>query len=94
MSSNRFDGILKGAKGKQSKPDAQTSKQSDIQTSKHLDTSTSKAKSSSKDFTRTTLYLTKQLHKRLKLAGLEHDMEMSDIAEAAIAQWLDNHSDC
>jgi hypothetical protein len=51
-----------------------------------------KGKSSSSQYLRTTLYLSKALHKRLKMGALEHDMEMSDIAEAAISEWLDNHS--
>ncbi|MBD2115051.1 hypothetical protein H6F59_24790 [Nodosilinea sp. FACHB-141] len=64
-----------------------------MQTSKQPDISTSKAKSSSKDFKRTTVYLTQELHRRLKRASLDKEMEMSDIAEAAIAAWLDEHSD-
>ena len=64
----------------------------DVQTSKHLDISTSKAKSSSRDYTRATIYLTKALHRRLKMTGADQGLEMSDIAEAAIAAWLDEHS--
>lgn len=66
---------------------------SDVQTAESLNISTSKAKSSSKDYIRTTVYLTKDLHRRLKRGALDHEMEMSDIAEAAIEQWLDEHSD-
>jgi hypothetical protein len=65
----------------------------DVQASKRLDISTSKAKSSSRDYTRATIYLTKALHRRLKMTGAEQGLEMSDIAEAAIAAWLDEHSD-
>jgi hypothetical protein len=82
---NRFDKLLKTAK-----PAAQ-SPPPDIQTSEHSDVQIQKAKSSSKDFKRTTLYLTQELHRKLKRASLEHDMEMSDIAQAAIAQWLEDH---
>jgi hypothetical protein len=82
---NRFDKLLKTAK-----PAAQPPL-SDAQTSEHLDAPIQKAKSSSKDFKRTTLYLTQELHRKLKRASLEHDMEMSDIAEAAITQWLKDH---
>ncbi len=67
-------------------------KTSNIQTSEHSDAQMSKAKSSSQDFKRTTLYLTQDLHRKLKRASLAHDMEMSDIAEAAITQWLEEHS--
>ena len=38
-------------------------------------------------------YLPKELHSRLKLASLQKEMEMSDIAEDAIAEWLNKHSD-
>lgn len=51
--------------------------------------SRSPVKSKSPDFTRCTVYLTKELHKRLKIAGAIEGMEMSDIAETAITQWLD-----
>ena len=84
----RFDGLMRASKKRwpsaEEDPDAPTSKHSDVQTSK--------AKSSSKDYVRTTLYLTKALHKKLKMGALEHDLEMSDIAEQAIAQWLEEHS--
>lgn len=100
---NRFANLLKAA---QQKPeiealappeplsDVQTSgKGSGAQTSKQLDISTSKAKSSSSDYKRTTVYLTQELHRRLKRASLDEGMEMSDIAESAIAAWLDDRSD-
>jgi post-segregation antitoxin (ccd killing protein) len=67
--------------------------QSDVQTSKHLNAQTSKAKSSSAGYKRTTVYLTNDLHRRLKVAGLNLGMEMSDIAEQAIAEWLEKQSD-
>jgi hypothetical protein len=46
-------------------------------------------KSKSSDFTRSTIYLSKALHKRLKIAAAASDLEMSDIAESAISAWLD-----
>lgn len=103
---NRFANLLKAAQ-QQPPPqpeveapaapnppvDAQTSEHSDIQASKQPGISASKAKSSSSDYKRTTVYLTQDLHRRLKRASLDEDMEMSDIAEAAIAAWLDERSD-
>nr|WP_073611182.1 plasmid partition protein ParG [Phormidium tenue] len=74
-------------------PDVQTSEHPDTQASKQPDISTSKAKSSSSDYKRTTVYLTQELHRRLKRASLDEGMEMSDIAESAIAAWLEEHSD-
>lgn len=76
------------------KVDSQTSERLNIQTSKHPDVQTSnQGKSSRADYKRTTVYLPKELHSRLKLASLQKEMEMSDIAEDAIAEWLDKHSD-
>ncbi|MGB7314884.1 MAG: CopG family transcriptional regulator [Nodosilinea sp.] len=74
-------------------PDISASEHSDAEMSKRLDISTSKAKSSSSDYKRTTVYLTQELHRRLKRASFDEGMEMSDIAEAAIAAWLDKHPD-
>lgn len=97
----RFDGFMKQARKKRETEDnldAQTSKHSDaemsnkpsIQTSKHPDAQNSSAKSKSKEHVRTTIYLTKALHKRLKIEALEHDdLDMSDITEQAITKWLD-----
>lgn len=99
---NRFTNLLKAAQQQpevaeltQPEPslDVQTSKRPDIQTSKQLDISTSKAKSSSGDYKRTTVYLTQELHRRLKRASLDEGMEMSDIAESAISAWLEDRLD-
>lgn len=99
---NRFANLLKAAQQQpevaepiQPEPslDAQTSEHLDIQSFKQPDNSASKAKSSSSDYKRTTVYLTQELHRRLKRASLDEGMEMSDIAEAAIAAWLEEHSD-
>lgn len=67
--------------------------QSDVQMSKHSDVQASKAKSSSGGYKQTTVYLTNDLHRRLKIAGLNLGMEMSDIAEQAITEWLEQHLD-
>lgn len=103
---NRFDNLLKAAQQPATPPQpelkttdvqtsghssSQASKQLNIQTSKQPDIQASKAKSSSKDYKRTTVYLTQSLHQKLKRASLDHGLEMSDIAEAAIARWIDEH---
>ncbi|WOD37290.1 plasmid partition protein ParG [Nodosilinea sp. E11] len=99
---NRFANLLKAAQQQpevaeptQPEPllDVQTSERPDVQAFKQPDISTSKAKSSSGDYKRTTVYLTQELHRRLKRASLDKGMEMSDIAESAIAAWLEEHSD-
>ncbi|MFK8184476.1 MAG: hypothetical protein AB8B99_13970 [Phormidesmis sp.] len=76
--------------------DAQTSKRSNSQTSKHSDAQTSSsvavektAKSKRADYTRATIYIPKTLHKRMKMAQLTKELELSEIAEQAITAWLD-----
>lgn len=66
-----------------------TSEQLEVEASQHPSAQTSKAKSTSKDYQRTTMYLKKKLHKRLQMAAIEHEVDMSDIAEEAIAKYLD-----
>lgn len=66
------------------------------QASKHLDAQTSQstteglAKSKRADYTRATIYIPKVLHKRMKMAQLTEDMELSEIAEKAITAWLES----
>lgn len=73
--------------------DAQVSESSDVQVSKRLDAQMSEsqnvAKSKRSDYTRATIYIPKSLHKRMKMAQLAGDIELSEIAEKAIAAWLD-----
>lgn len=71
---------------RKSKPDTQTSEHSNIQTSKSSGAQT--AKSKRPDYIRTTIYIPKALHKRMKMAQLNKDMEQSEIAEVAIEAWL------
>ena len=64
-----------------SKSNASTSKHTDVQTSK-------KAKSANPDYTRTTVYLPKKMHKKLKAIALDEEKEMSSIVEELIETWL------
>lgn len=60
-----------------------------ISTSKSLDAQTSKkAKSVNPDYTRTTVYLPKKMHKKLKAIALDEEREMSSILEELIETWL------
>lgn len=72
--------------------DPETSKQADAQTSKADE---KRPKSKDPGYLRTTMYLSKALHKRLKIASIGRDdgFDMSDIAEAAITDWLDKQPD-
>jgi len=76
---NRFSGL-----GDALKKTKQTSKRSHVQ----LDKPTGKAKSKSSDHTKLTVYVTKALHKRLKIGAAELELELSDIAEEAISEYL------
>lgn len=64
-------------------PSAQTSKRP----------SSPLAKSKDPTYTRCTLYLPEALHTRMKHAATDDKIELSDIAELAIAEWLDKRSD-
>ena len=46
------------------------------------------AKSADPNYVRTTFYLPKTLHRKLKIKSLEADQEMSEIVEELIADWL------
>lgn len=99
---NRFEGLM-GAVGKNK--NVQTSKRSNVQTSssqltssqskenktsKRLDAQTSKAKSANPDYTRTTIYLPKKMHKKLKAIAVEEEREMSEIVEELLQTWIDS----
>ena len=68
------------------------SKNLDISTSKHPNIQTSKAKSTNPDYTRTTIYLPKKMHKKLKAIAIEEEKEMSSIVEELISAWLNQGS--
>ena len=99
---NRFEGLM-GAVGKTK--NVQTSKRSNAQTSKtkkkttenkidikpspNPKVQTSKAKSVNPDYTRTTIYLPKKMHKKLKAIAVEEEREMSQIVEELIEAWIE-----
>ncbi len=72
-------------------PDVQTVKLSDAQTSNQPNIQPAKkAKSANPDYTRTTVYLPKKMHKQLKAIALDEEREMSSIVEELIDTWLSN----
>ncbi len=74
-----------------SQSDVETSKQSNVSTSKQPDIQPAKkAKSVNPDYTRTTVYLPKKMHKQLKAIALDEEREMSSIVEELIDTWLSN----
>ncbi|MEY2833137.1 MAG: hypothetical protein RLZZ574_2396 [Cyanobacteriota bacterium] len=77
------------------KPNIQTSttqadnSNSNVSASKHTDVQPSKkAKSANPDYTRTTVYIPKKMHKKLKAIALDEEREMSSIVEELIETWL------
>jgi ribosomal protein L1 len=49
-----------------------------------------KSKSTDPNYIRTTIYLPKQLHKKMKATALSQDKQMSDVIAELIEQWLLN----
>ena len=73
--------------------DVEPSKNSNTSTSMHSNIQTSKkAKSANPDYMRTTVYLPKKMHKKLKAIALEEEKEMSSIVEELIEAWLISQS--
>lgn len=73
--------------------DVEASDNSNTSTSKHSSIQTSKkAKSANPDYMRTTVYLPKKMHKKLKAIALEEEKEMSSIVEELIEAWLISQS--
>ena len=102
---NRFEGLM-GAVGKSKniqaskRSNAQTSKTNkkttenkiDIKPSPNSDVQTSKAKSANPDYTRTTIYLPKKMHKKLKAIAVEEEREMSAIVEDLLQSWMESRT--
>lgn len=92
---SKHSGVQKSRSKKKSdsKSDVETSNQPDISASKYTDAQTSKvAKSANPDYTRTTVYLPKKMHKLLKAIALDEEREMSSIVEELIETWLSKRS--
>ena len=68
----------------------QTSKTAKESTSEHPNIQISKAKSNNPDYTRTTIYLPKKMHKKLKAIAVEEEKEMSEIIEELLGDWLES----
>jgi molybdopterin-guanine dinucleotide biosynthesis protein A len=80
---NRFEGLM-GSLGKASAP-ATNEAEPTLEQSQ----SAPVAKSKSKDYQRTTVYLPKALHRKLKAAAANEDREISDIIEELVSKYLD-----
>jgi hypothetical protein len=78
-SGSRFDNLFKAVKPEQPTPSVTPSEPVGDRTL---------SKGKDPGYQRTTVYLPKALHRKLKAAALEDEREMSDIIEGLIEQWL------
>lgn len=82
--SSRFDNLIGAARGREPKETPQLPDSKPVR----------KSKSTDADYSRTTVYLPKRLHKQLKAAAADEEREMSDIVEQLVEQWLKSkHTD-
>ncbi|MDJ0734578.1 MAG: CopG family transcriptional regulator [Nostocaceae cyanobacterium] len=79
--SSRFDELIDAARNRQ---------QRDIESG--VEQLTRKTKSTDPDYIRTTLYLPKQLHRRLKILAASQERQMSDIVAELVEQWLQSEN--
>ncbi|MBD2361110.1 CopG family transcriptional regulator [Anabaena minutissima FACHB-250] len=77
---SRFDDLIDAARSRQQRDQPQPTP----------DTSTSVTKSTDPAYTRTTIYLPKQLHRQLKAVAASQERQMSDIVAELVEQWLGN----
>ncbi|MBH8552066.1 CopG family transcriptional regulator [Nostocaceae cyanobacterium CENA357] len=75
---SRFDDLIDAARSRQQRDKLQQTE----------DKPTSQSKSTDPAYTRTTIYLPKQLHRQLKAAAVSQERQMSDIVAELIEQWL------
>jgi len=70
-----------------------TPKHPGSQTSEHLDIQKPRlSKSKDPSYQRTTVYLPKELHRRLKVTAMTSDREISEIVETLVTEWLDTQA--
>ncbi|MFN6569154.1 CopG family transcriptional regulator [Nostoc minutum NIES-26] len=75
---SRFDELIDAARSRQQRDRPQPTE----------DRPTSQSKSTDPAYTRTTIYLPKQLHRQLKAAAASQERQMSDIVAELVEQWL------
>ncbi len=75
---SRFDDLIDAARSRQQRDKPQLMDEKP----------TTASKSTSSDYTRTTVYLPKQLHRQLKAAAASQERQMSDILTELVEQWL------
>lgn len=75
---SRFDDLIDAARSRQQRDNPQPTE----------DKPTTFSKSTNPEYTRTTIYLPKQLHRKLKAAAASQERQMSDIMTELVEQWL------
>ncbi|MGH1393988.1 MAG: CopG family transcriptional regulator [Trichormus sp.] len=75
---SRFDDLIEAARSRQQRD----------QLPSKSDTVGSVTKSTDPAYTRTTIYLPKQLHRQFKAAAVAQERQMSDIVAELVEQWL------
>lgn len=75
---SRFDDLIEAARSRQQRDQLPSTS----------DTLSSVTKSTDPAYTRTTIYLPKQLHRQFKAAAVAQERQMSDIVAELVEQWL------
>ena len=88
---SRFDNLFGAARSGKAADATESSDTQTSNTTEHLDIQTSKSKDPT--YQRTTIYLPKAMHRRLKAAAANEDKEMSAIVEELLEQWLNSRQD-
>jgi hypothetical protein len=83
---SRFDDFISAARAQPQTPTPETPPEE--LTAPTTDPPSKKSKSSDPDYMRTTVYLPKKLHRRLKSAAADEEKEISEIVEELVANWL------
>ena len=81
---SRFDNFISAARAP--KPPPETPSPTDA--GEPTPPPSKKSKSSDPDYMRTTVYLPKKLHRRLKSVAADEEKEISEIVEELVANWL------
>ena len=81
---SRFDKIFDAARSRQKRDELGEIKEEKV---------SFKSKSTDPDYVRTTVYLPKKLHRKLKLAAAADERQMSDIMASLIEKWLEKKGD-
>ena len=78
--SGRFDELIDAARSRQNRDELQVDSGQ----------SSRKTKSTNPDYVRTTFYLPKPVHRKLKAVAVSQERQMSDIVAELLEQWLSN----